>query len=70
MQMNELAPADMASTAPAAEEAASASPEVFQQLGTITRQLHDTLTQLGVLPSLSLAAGSLPDARSRLNYIA
>jgi hypothetical protein len=70
MQMNELTPVDMASKAPSAEDVANASPEVFQQLGTITRQLHDTLTQLGVLPSLSQAAGSLPDARSRLNYIA
>ena len=30
--------------------AAAASPEVFRQLGLITRQLHDTLTQLGVMP--------------------
>jgi chemotaxis protein CheZ len=49
---------------------AAASPEVFQQLGLITRQLHDTLTQLGVMPRLQQAAGSLPDARSRLSYIA
>ena len=70
MQMNELPPVHLASKAPSAEDAANASPEVFQQLGTITRQLHDTLNQLGVLPRLSLAAGSLPDARSRLNYIA
>ncbi|MDL2339686.1 MAG: protein phosphatase CheZ [Pseudomonadota bacterium] len=49
---------------------AAASPEVFQQLGTITRQLHDTLNHLGVLPNLALAAEGLPDARSRLNYIA
>jgi chemotaxis protein CheZ len=47
-----------------------ASPEVFQQLGLITRQLHDALTQLGVMPSLKNAADNLPDARSRLNYIA
>ena len=47
-----------------------ASPEVFQQLGTITRQLHDTLQQLGVMPKLQDAADGLPDARSRLNYIA
>jgi chemotaxis protein CheZ len=47
-----------------------ASPEVFQQLGTITRQLHDTLAQLGVMPKLQNAAEGLPDARSRLNYIA
>ena len=48
----------------------AASPEVFQQLGLITRQLHDTLTQLGVMPRLQQAADGLPDARSRLNYIA
>ena len=49
---------------------AAASPEVFQQLGLITRQLHDTLHQLGVIPKLQDAANNLPDARSRLNYIA
>jgi chemotaxis protein CheZ len=48
----------------------TASPEVFQQLGTITRMLHDTLQQLGVMPKLQAAADGLPDARSRLNYIA
>jgi len=47
----------------------SASPEVFQQLGQITRQLHDTLTELGVMPQLRNAAEGLPDARSRLNFI-
>ena len=49
---------------------AAASPEVFQQLGLITRQLHDTLHQLGVMPKLQNAADGLPDARSRLSYIA
>ena len=44
--------------------------EVFIQLGTITRLLHDTLSQLGVMPGLQTAAQGLPDARSRLNYIA
>ena len=44
--------------------------EVFIQLGTITRLLHDTLAQLGVMPKLQAAAQGLPDARSRLNYIA
>jgi chemotaxis protein CheZ len=48
----------------------TASPEVFQQLGAITRMLHDTLHQLGVMPRLQAAAEGLPDARSRLNYIA
>ena len=46
------------------------SPEVFQQLGVITRLLHDTMQQLGVMPKLQAAAEGLPDARSRLNYIA
>jgi chemotaxis protein CheZ len=49
---------------------AGASPEVFQQLGQITRQLHDTLDALGVMPRLQAAADGLPDARSRLTYIA
>ncbi len=44
--------------------------EVFHQLGLITRQLHDALNQLGVMPQLRSAADNLPDARSRLNYIA
>jgi chemotaxis protein CheZ len=44
--------------------------EVFVQIGTITRLLHDTLQQVGVMPKLQSAADGLPDARSRLNYIA
>ena len=61
---------------PADEQAGStvtptgASPEVFQRLGEITRHLHDALQQLGVMPKLQIAAEGLPDARSRLNYIA
>ena len=49
---------------------APVSPEVFQQIGAITRLLHDALQQLGVMPKLQLATESLPDARSRLSYIA
>ncbi len=49
---------------------AEASPEIFQQLGHITRQLHDTLQALGVIPRLQQVAQGLPDARSRLSYIA
>ena len=48
----------------------SVSPEVFQQIGTITRVLHDTMQQLGVMPKLQVATDGLPDARSRLSYIA
>ena len=59
---------DLATLTP--QMAAQASPEIFQQLGHITRQLHDTLQQLGVMPKLQQAADGLPDARSRLSYIA
>ena len=46
-----------------------ASSEVFRQLGLITRQLHDTLNQLGVMPKLQQSAEGLSDARSRLGYV-
>jgi chemotaxis protein CheZ len=43
--------------------------EVYRQLGQITRQLHDALQRLGVLPRLQQSAQDLPDVRSRLNYV-
>ena len=49
---------------------AASTTEVFLQLGSITRLLHDTLAQVGVMPKLKSSADCLPDARSRLNYIA
>ena len=49
---------------------AASTADVFMQVGSITRLLHDTLAQVGVMPKLQLAADGLPDARSRLNYIA
>ena len=68
--------------APAAE-ALAVSPDVFQQIGAITRLLHDTMQQVGMvggiggvgtgigpMPQLQAAANGLPDARSRLSYIA
>ena len=59
---------DIASLKPS--DSLAVSPEVFQQLGTITRLLHDTMQQLGVMPKLQTATEGLPDARSRLSYIA
>ena len=50
--------------------AGTSQAQVFLQLGTLTRLLHDTLQQLGVMPRLQSAADGLPDARSRLSYIA
>ena len=62
---------DSATTlSPAAKPAPADTTEIFLQLGSITRLLHDTLKQLGVMPKLQQAADGLPDARSRLNYIA
>ena len=59
---------DIATMRPA--DVLAVSPEVFQQLGSITRLLHDTMQQLGVMPKLQTATEGLPDARSRLSYIA
>lgn len=44
--------------------------DVFQRIGTITRKLHDALQQLGYDKDIQSAVGSLPDARTRLDYIA
>ena len=48
----------------------AAAPEVHQQLGEMARQLHDSLSQLGFMAKLGQLTDSLPDARSRLSYIA
>jgi chemotaxis protein CheZ len=64
-------PKNLMPPASAAGLVAQATPDqVFMQLGTLTRLLHDTLQQLGVMPNLQSAADGLPDARSRLAYIA
>ncbi|MFN7694750.1 MAG: protein phosphatase CheZ [Burkholderiales bacterium] len=63
MQMDELAKLSQG-------QPLMVDPAVFQQLGSITRLLHDTMSQLGVMPKLQVATEGLPDARSRLTYIA
>ncbi len=65
MKMNELplAPLEPLPTL-------AAAPEVYQQLGQITRQLHDALQPLGVMRQLQQSAQNLPEARSRLGPIA
>ena len=53
------------------EDAATPShPHMFQQLGSITRQLHDALKELGYTDKLKGTVDQLPDAQSRLSYIA
>jgi len=44
--------------------------EIHQQLGALTRQLHDSLNGLGLASKVKDWAGELPDAKSRLSYIA
>lgn len=44
--------------------------DVFQRIGTLTRSLHDALKELGYDKQLEQSIGSLPDARSRLSFIA
>ena len=58
-----------ASSAAAPAGVISAS-EVHQQLGALTRQLHDSLNGLGLTDKVKTWAGELPDAKSRLSYIA
>lgn len=61
---------DSTSTVPVQGSGESAPPvALYQELGHITRQLHDSLAQLGVMPRLQQAAQGLPDARSRLGYV-
>lgn len=43
---------------------------VFQKVGHMTRQLHDTMRELGYDKAVQEAAQALPDAKSRLRYVA
>lgn len=51
------------------EQATQTGGAVFNRIGQMTRQLHDTLRELGYDQTLQQAAESIPDARQRLNYI-
>jgi chemotaxis protein CheZ len=44
--------------------------KVLNQLGQMTRTLHDTLRELGLNKEIEKATSSIPDARDRLNYVA
>ncbi len=56
---------------PAADAAAPRGGDnVFQRIGHMTRQLHDTLRELGYDRALEEAAKAMPDARQRLAYVA
>lgn len=44
--------------------------DVHHKIGQLTRQLHDALNELGYADRLRSSMGELPDAQSRLSYIA
>lgn len=44
--------------------------DVHQSIGVLTRQLHDALNGLGLTDKVKGWAGEIPDAKSRLSYIA
>ncbi|POR06194.1 protein phosphatase CheZ [Diaphorobacter sp. LR2014-1] len=50
--------------------AASGADDVHQKIGLLTRQLHTALNELGYADQLRGSMGELPDAQSRLSYIA
>ena len=44
--------------------------ELYQDMGKLTRELHDAISNFGIDDSISiLAEKSIPDARDRLNYV-
>lgn len=47
-----------------------ASANVHYKIGVLTRQLHNSLNELGYADRLRGSMGELPDAQSRLSYIA
>lgn len=56
--------------APDTRKDASSGDQVYQRIGHMTRQLHDTLRELGYDRALEEAAKAIPDARQRLAYVA
>jgi chemotaxis protein CheZ len=48
----------------------SGSEGMYNRIGTLTRQLHDALRELGYDKAIESSAAQMPDARDRLGYIA
>lgn len=53
-----------------AEAAEPEAFDVFHRIGNLTRSLHDALKELGYDKQIESSIGTLPDARSRLSFIA
>ena len=67
MQTSDPTPQPASPEPPASEDVTS---DVHHKLGLLTRQLHDSLSELGYADKLRGSADELPDAQSRLTYIA
>lgn len=66
MQTSDLSPQPAVPAPPDLD----APPDVHQKIGVLTRQLHDSLSELGYVDKLRGSVDELPDAQSRLSYIA
>ncbi|MBU3693697.1 MAG: protein phosphatase CheZ [Rhodocyclaceae bacterium] len=74
-ETGETPPASTSTSLPAHPGVSAASPggapgDVFAHVGQLTRQLHDTLRELGHDRKLAEVADSIPDTRDRLGYVA
>lgn len=57
-------------TSTAADTSVLTESDLHRKIGLLTRQLHDSLSELGYADQLRSTIGELPDAQSRLSYIA
>lgn len=53
-----------------ADDGAAEGGEIFNHLGHVVRQLHDSMRELGYDKAVEESARQIPDARQRLSYIA
>lgn len=60
----------MESNTPTPTSIQGTPPAVHHSIGLLTRQLHDALNGLGMTDKVKCLAGEIPDAKSRLSYIA
>jgi chemotaxis protein CheZ len=63
-------PSKAAPAVAAVSEGAEQGEAIFNRLGTLARQLHESMRELGYDRMLEDSARQIPDARQRLTYIA
>lgn len=70
VQANQSGKKDKSSVQTSSPGVEASADGVFNEIGHLTRALHDSLRELGYDKKLQNAASAIPDARDRLNYIA